>query len=233
MLSLFSALSSLFALSMVGSLFSLLSFLSLLFRWLVLRWLGLPVWAWFFGGWAFCWVFCWSTKRGGLGLPAWGGQALPCPIPAGLEVTHPCRSRPGRERPTPRPNLAVPDPCRSGGHPSVPISAWMRVTHPTPRPSLAVPDPCRSGGHPSLPILAWPVPAVPMNSDLQRKGHRKWSSAWRWWSRVVWWLRKFWLLKLIWQLVIFGWLLFVWLVAEINLFVWLWEIDLVAVGYFW
>uniref|UniRef100_A0A2N9GYV7 Uncharacterized protein n=1 Tax=Fagus sylvatica TaxID=28930 RepID=A0A2N9GYV7_FAGSY len=33
------------------------------------------------------------------------------------------------------------------------------------------------GGHPSVPISAWPVPAVPMNSNLQRKGHRKWSSA--------------------------------------------------------
>uniref|UniRef100_A0A2N9J2I1 Uncharacterized protein n=1 Tax=Fagus sylvatica TaxID=28930 RepID=A0A2N9J2I1_FAGSY len=73
-------------------------------------------------------------------------QALPCPIPAGLEVTHPCRSRPGRERPTPRPSLP---------------------------PGVAVPDPCRFGGHPSVPISAWPVPAVPMNSILQRKGHRK------------------------------------------------------------
>ena len=36
---------------------------------------------------------------------------------------------------------------------------------------------CRSGGHPSVPISAWPVPAVPMNSNLQRKGHQKWSSA--------------------------------------------------------
>ena len=32
------------------------------------------------------------------------------PDPNGLEVTHPCRSRPGQERPTPRPGLAVPDP---------------------------------------------------------------------------------------------------------------------------
>ena len=39
-------------------------------------------------------------------------------------------------------------------------------------PGVAVPDPCRSGGHPSVSISAWPVPAVPMNSILQRKGHR-------------------------------------------------------------
>ena len=38
--------------------------------------------------------------------------------------------------------LAVPDPCRSGGHPRPSLLRW-----------LAVPDPCRSGGHPrpSLP----------------------------------------------------------------------------------
>ena len=111
--------------------------------------------------------------------------------------------REGENHPTAKPAAK---PCRarsqrSRGHPSVPISAWTRETHPTAKPAA---KPCRarsqwSGGHPSLPISAWPVPAVPMNSNLQRKGHRKWSSAWRWWSRAVWWLRKFWLLKLIWN----------------------------------
>uniref|UniRef100_A0A2N9HR43 Uncharacterized protein n=1 Tax=Fagus sylvatica TaxID=28930 RepID=A0A2N9HR43_FAGSY len=43
-------------------------------------------WAWFFGK---------------LGLPQ-SARSLPVKT---MEVTHPCRSRPGRERPTPRPSL--------------------------------------------------------------------------------------------------------------------------------
>jgi hypothetical protein len=70
---------------------------------------------------------------------------------------------------------AVPDPCRSGGHPSVPISAWTRETHPTAK--LAAWG-CRAR---SLPVWRSPIradlglasPSSPNEFELAKKGSPK------------------------------------------------------------
>jgi hypothetical protein len=66
----------------------------------------------------------------------------------------------------------VPDPCRSGGHPSVPISAWTRETHPTAKPAAWG---CRAR---SLPVWRTPIradlglasPSSPNEFELAKKG---------------------------------------------------------------
>jgi hypothetical protein len=109
-------------------------------------------------------------------------QALPCPIPVGLEVTH--RANLGLDERDPPHGQA----CR-----------------------LGLPCPIPAGLDPSVPISAWPVPAVPMTSILQRKGHRN----------VFGWSPEFDFAKKGSPERVGQSQLFVWLVAEINLFVWL------------
>ena len=70
-------------------------------------------------------------------------QALSCPIPAGLEVTHSADL--GLDERDPPHGQA----CR-----------------------LGLPCPIPAGLDPSVPISAWLVPAVPMTLILQRKGHQ-------------------------------------------------------------